>query len=409
MDSQQLNTNLSTSSAAKQISDAGGWLLVLGIILIGANLRAPLTSVGPLVGEIRDSLGISNTAAGTITTLPLLAFALLSPFAPRLARRFGMSSVLMFSLVLLTIGIVLRSMSGTTTLFIGTALLGLAIAVCNVLIPSLVKQQFPDKMGIMTGVYSVSMNLCGAIASGVSVPLADKLGLGWNEALGCWGILALISIVFWIPQMRNRNQEVTATSSEKMKVNLWRSPLAWQVTMFMGLQSTIFYTVVAWFPEILGARGMSSNLGGWMLSLAQFAILPVTFIVPIWAARMNSQRLLVIMTAIFFWIGIGGLFLGGSSLVPLWAILIGIGVGFAFSLAMMFFGLRTQTTHEAAELSGMAQSVGYLLAAVGPTLFGSLHDATHSWNVPLILLLAASVLLLLFGLGAARNRFVGTK
>ncbi|WCK56724.1 MFS transporter [Aneurinibacillus sp. Ricciae_BoGa-3] len=385
-----------------------GWLLVLGILFIAANLRSPLTSVGPLVGSIHDSLGISNTMAGSLTTIPLLAFAVFSTFAPRIAERFGMAPVLLVSLALLAVGIILRSLSGVGTLVTGTVLLGLSIAVCNVLLPGLIKEEFPKKVGIMTGSYSVSMNLCGAIASGISVPIAHTMGMGWSGALGCWGILTVVSLLLWLPQMRFHRKSVASREVEKeaKTVHLWRSNLAWKITLFMGLQSLLFYTIVSWFPEILRQRGFSADAAGWMVSLMQFAVLPVTFIVPIIAARMASQRTLAAISAGLFLLGIFGIASGNSTWTPLWFIMIGVGVGSSFSLAMMFFALRTQNTHEAAALSGMAQSIGYLLAAIGPTLFGLLHDVTHNWNVPLVMLEIASILLLLFGLGAGRNRYI---
>ncbi|MBT2634981.1 MFS transporter [Bacillus sp. ISL-26] len=385
-------------------------LLIIGVIFIGANLRAPLTSVGPLVASIRDSLGMSNAAAGTITTVPLLAFACLSPFVPLLSRRFGTELVLLSSLIVLTAGILLRSSAGIGTLFFGTVLLGLSIAVCNVLLPSLIKHRFSGNLGVMTGIYSVSMNLCGAIASGISVPIASLAGFGWKGALGCWGILSLIALVMWIPQMRGREIPAGALGAEGRKKNsLLRSPLAWKVTLFMGLQSLIFYTVIAWLPEILQQKGLSSSTAGWMLSLMQFSVLPITFIVPIIAAKMKNQRALAGLTALCFLIGIAGVLGGSAALTPLWVIMIGIAGGCAFSLAMMFFSLRTQHAHEAAALSGMAQSFGYLLAAFGPLVFGLLHDVTHGWTMPLFMLIAVSVLILIFGLGAGKAEQITTK
>ncbi len=183
------------------------WLLVLGIIFIAAALRAPFTSVGPLVTMIQDDLGLSNTVAGAITTLPLLAFAILSPFAPKLARRFGMANVLLLAMVMLAIGILIRSSSGTGMLFTGTAILGLSIAVCNVLLPGLIKGKFPQKIGLMTGVYSVSMNLCAATASAISVPLASNAGFGWRGTLAIWFMIATLATLFWIPQMRKLDQD----------------------------------------------------------------------------------------------------------------------------------------------------------------------------------------------------------
>lgn len=384
-------------------------LLIIGIIFIGANLRAPLTSVGPLVPSIRESLGISSTLAGALTTVPLLAFALVSPFAPKLARRFGMESVLFLSLILLTIGIILRPLSGVGTLFTGTIFLGLAIAIGNVLVPSIIKQNFPQSVGTMTGIYSVSMNLCGAIASGLSIPISSNSGFGWQGSLGYWGIISIVAILFWIPQIRAKRKQDVRVSEKPQSVNIWKSGLAWQVTVFMGLQSLIFYTIVAWLPEILQQQGLSSSTAGWMLSLMQFAVLPFTFIVPIIAGHMKNQYLLVTITALLFIIGMIGILYGNLSLIPLSVIFLGIGGGCAFSLAMMFFSLRTKNSYQAAELSGMAQSIGYLLAAVGPTLFGVLHDITHNWTIPLWMLVITSVLIFISGIGAGRNKYIEEK
>ncbi|OUS77740.1 transporter [Paenibacillus sp. MY03] len=383
-------------------------LIILGIIVIAANLRTPLTSVSPLVSLIRDDLHISNTSAGLITTVPLLAFALLSPLVPKLGQRYGIERIIMIALLFLTVGIVIRSLSGAANLFIGTAILGFAIAVCNVLLPSIIKRDFPNKIGSMTGIYSISMNLSGAIATGISVPLAVNAGLKWQGSLGIWGILSFVSILCWLPQLRNQTKQTT-TSSQQMAnndVNVWKSLIAWQVTLFMGIQSMVFYVLIAWLPEILKQQGIDPNQSGWYLSIMQLVMLPFAFIVPVIAGRMSSQRFLVVITTFLLLTGTIGLLYGSPNMILLWIIMLGIGGGFAFSLAMMFFGLRTENAHQAAKLSGMAQSIGYLFAAVGPALIGYLHDATNSWNLPLFILLGASVLLFLVGIGAARNRFV---
>lgn len=383
-------------------------LLAAGIICIAAALRAPFTSVGPLLGMIRDDLGLSDTLAGAITTLPLLAFALLSPFAPGLARRFGTANVLMVAMLSLSLGILIRSSSGAAMLFLGTAMIGLSIAVCNVLLPGLIKGRFPERIGLMTGVYTVSMNICAAVASGISVPLAQQSGFGWKGTLATWFIVAALATLFWIPQLRNLAQGSSVRKGHSSG-KIWRSRLAWQVTLFMGLQSLLYYVLIAWFSVILVERGMSSSHAGWILSLMQLAQLPFTFFVPMWAGTMKDQRRLVLVTSILFIVGILGVWLGSSSWMAVWAICIGIAGGFAFGLVMMFFSLRTRNAQEASELSGMAQSLGYLLAAMGPALFGLLHDVTHSWNIPLALLAVASILLFVVGLGAGSNRFVGDK
>lgn len=401
--------NQEQKTGEKHCWQSAPWVILLGIIFITVNLRAPLTSVGPLVELIRGDLHISNTLAGMITTLPLLAFALFSPFVPKLAGRFGVEFILFFSIIFLTVGILLRSFSGIASLYIGTAVLGLSIAACNVLLPGLIKREYPERIGLMTGVYSIAMNLFGAIASGVGVPIAVGLGYGWQGALGVWGILSFLAIVFWLPQVRRGSRKglQARAQAKREQINLWRSPLAWQVTLFMGLQSTLFYVLVAWLPEILKSQGASFDQSGWFVSIMQLSVLPVTFIAPILAGRMTNQRLLVTITSICFFAGIMGLLYGSVQWMLVSVILLGVGAGFSFGLAMIFFGLRTDDAQQAAELSGMAQSVGYLLAATGPMIFGYLHDLTNSWHTPLLILVGVSLLLFMVGLGAGRNKKVG--
>lgn len=194
--------------------------------------------------------------------------------------------------------------------------------------------------------------------------------------------------------------------NKKRPISLWRSKLAWNVTLFMGSQSFVFFTVISWIPEILETKGLNANEGGWMLSLMQLSMLPVTFIVPILAGRFSKQQILVCISFLLLVVGLMGILFGVSFLIPLWMIMIGIGIGMAFSLAMMFFSLRTKNTQEAAELSGMAQSLGYLLAAIGPILFGWLHDMTYHWTVPLFMLIFISVIILITGVNSGRNGYV---
>ncbi|UED78221.1 MFS transporter [Lysinibacillus sp. CD3-6] len=384
------------------------WLLLIGIILVGSNLRVPLTSAGSLIPLIRDDLGISNALIGTITTVPLLAFALLSPFAPKIANRIGMELTITLSLILLIIGIAIRSFSGIFSLFSGTILIGVAIAMGNVLIPGIVKMNFPQKIGLMTGIYAIFMNLFGALGSGVSAPIASVGNFGWQGALGIWGVLTLISLLLWLPQLskRQKGEKVQVKVNIKKKGSLWRSPLAWKITIFMGGQSLMFYTLITWLPDILNMKGYNSNAAGWIVFLMQFSLIPITFIVPVLAEKMKNQVGLSITTAILFIIGLAGLLQGNSVLVPLCAIILGIAGGSAFSLSMMFFTLRTSDGKEAAEMSGMAQSFGYLLAAVGPVLVGTLHDLSGGWSIPLILLIFLSFVLLIVGIGAGKEGHV---
>lgn len=377
-------------------------LLVVGIVLLSANLRPAITAVGPLIGEIRADTGISNELVGLLTALPLLAFAALSPLAPRLARRWGMEFTLLASLIVLTAGILLRSLPSVAALFVGTAMLGLAIAIGNVLLPSLMKRDFPSHVGLMTSVYSTIMGSWAALAAGVSVPIAQGLSIGWRGSLACWAILAVSATIVWLPQLRS--QRSMASEGTRTTVHgLWQSPLAWQVTLFMGFQSLVFYAIVTWLSDILRDQGLSATSAGWIVSLFQVVGIPSILFVPTLAGRRPSQRVLVVAVGILCLTAYAGLLSTGNTLVILWITLLGLGQGACLSLALMFFVLRTPDAPHAAELSGMAQSIGYLLAAAGPVLFGLLHDLTHTWTIPLLTLVAVTLGTLCAGLGAGRN------
>lgn len=397
-------------SAKKRVSKFETLLMVLGIVLIAANLRAPLTAVGPVISEISTSLQLSNVLAGMVTTIPLMAFALLSGFAPKISKRYGMETALMASLFILLIGLFVRPLGGVYSLFLGAALVGIGITVGNVLMPAYIKNNFSEKIGLMTGLYSASMNLTAALAAGFSIQIGLSTGQGWRGSLGVWLITAVLAMLVWIPQLKRqkKNKPITLAFEQRdpVKTSIYRSRIAWSITLFMGLQSLVFYCAAAWFPKVLQSWGMSAIDSGWMLSYIQFAQLPVTFIGPIIAGRMKSQVPLVWITALLMSLGIVGILLFKTDYIIWWCICIGIASGLAFSLAMMFFVLRTENATQAAEMSGMAQSFGYLLAGCGPPLFGALYDITQQWSYSLIVLLTASVLLLVFGVIAAKPRTI---
>ena len=383
-----------------------GVLLVLAIVLLAANLRPALTSVAPLIGQIRTDTGISNGVAGLLTTLPLLAFGLLSGVVPRSAHRFGMERTVLASLLVLAVGIALRSAEAVATLFLGTAVLGAAIVVGNVLLPSLVKREFPEHAGLMTSVYSTALGISAALAAGVSVPIMDLIGIGWPASLALWSPPALLAVVAWLPQTRYGRPANASAGTPQAPSGLWRSPLAWQVTSFMGLQSLAYYVTLTWLPEILQEEGMSAARAGWMLALSQAVAIVSMFFAPVLAGRRPSQRGVVAAAAALSGAGTLGLLVAGGFASVLWVVLLGLGQGACFSLALTFFALRAPDSQHAAALSGMAQTVGYLLAAGGPSIFGVLRDVTHAWSVPLAVLLAVTVCLLIAGLGAARDAHV---
>jgi MFS transporter, CP family, cyanate transporter len=402
-------------------SRAQAGLLAAAILLLASNLRAAITSVGPLVGEIRADLGISGGLAGLITTLPLLAFAALSSLAPWIARRFGVERTLLASMMVLVAGILLRSSGPLAALFGGTALLGLAIAAGNVLLPGLLKRDFPERTGWMTGLYSAAMGGMATVAVALAVPIADRAGLGWRGSLACWAAPAAVAAVVWIPLARRQALREPPVGGGRADPGdgahptgraahaLWRSGLAWQVTIFMGLQSLVFYSTIAWLAEILRDRGVSSSAAGWLVSVAQLAGLVTSLAAPPIATRRASQRVHATCSALLSLAGYSGLLLAGRGLLPLWCVLIGLGQGALFSLALTMFALRTPDAGHAAELSGMAQTVGYLLAATGPALLGLVHDLTGAWTVPLAALAATTVAILVAGLAAGRDALVAAR
>ncbi|MUK89048.1 MFS transporter [Ornithinibacillus sp. L9] len=400
---------MGTHQVNEKASQIYRFFIITGIIIVAFNLRPAITSIGPLIGVIRDDVGLSNWSVGLLTSLPLIAFAVMSPVAPRLGNRFTNERALLLGLLLLLIGILVRSISVIFLLFLGTLFVGLGIAISNVLLPGVVKEKFPTKVGLMTSIYSTAMGIFAAGASGVSVPLASGLNLGWQLALIVWSIPAVLGIVIWAYLAKRRKAETTmemqyvSTTDNRM----WRSPLAWQVAAYMGFQSFLFYVTISWLPEILHDYGVSMETAGWMLSFTQFVGLPASFLVPVIAEKFASQRGIVLVMGTFAVSGYGGLLIGSSYIVMVIStILIGIALSGSFALALSFLAMRARNAKQAAELSGMAQAFGYILAAFGPMFIGYLYDITHVWTIPLFTLIIVAILVVLFGLGAGRNRYV---
>jgi CP family cyanate transporter-like MFS transporter len=393
---------MAASTPYQQNSRWQNILLIGGILLISLNLRPALAGVGPLVAAIRETTGLSNTMLGLLTTLPLLAFGVLSTLTPLFTRRMGIEGTLAIAMALLTGGLLLRVIPTNVALFGGTLLAGIAIALGNVLMPSIVKRDFPNHTGIMTSVYSSALGLGATIAAGVSVPIAFNFNWGWHWALGGWGIVSALALLVWLPQLKDltlsRHKKHFLTSLKDLGSN----QKAWYVALFMGLQSLAFYVILAWLPEILQDRGLDANTSGWLLSLSQGMGVFGTIFIPTWAERLDDQRRIVWILLILEVISLSGLMLPDSFLAGLWVSLIGFSLGASFGLALLFIVLRTADTETATELSGLAQSIGYLLAAVGPTLFGALHDYTGAWFVPLLFLFVIAGIKLFMGLGAAK-------
>lgn len=384
-------------------------LIVVGIVFVSFNLRPAMTSVGPLLGMIRLDLGLEHWSVALLTSLPLLAFAFMSSIVPHISSKISNERLMVIGLIVLIIGISVRSVSLKTMLFGGTILVGIGIAVCNVLLPSVVKDKFPNKVGLMTSVYSTIMGSFAAIASGLSAPFAAGLGWGWQFALLFWVVPALLGLIVWIMIARKNNEqtEEEAHYIQSSNFDIWKSPLAWQVALFMGLQSALFYVTISWLPEILQDSGLDITTAGWMLSYTQFIGLPFGFIVPVLAGKMRTQHMIVVVLGFLSLAGFSGLLFAKSFFfIAISATLIGVTIGSTFPLALTFLAMRARNAKHASELSGMAQAIGYLIAAMGPTLMGLLYDITESWNIPIIVLLGVTVLVIIFGLGASQNEYV---
>lgn len=382
-------------------------LLILSILLIGATLRSPITCVGPLIPFVREELEVSNSIIGLINTLPLLIFGIFSPFVPKLSSKFGMEITLFIAMILLTIGVFIRSLGDISILLFGTLLLGMAIAVGNVLMPGLIKSNFPYHIGLMTGLYSVSMNVFSALASGISVPIASIPTLDWHNAMQVWSIISLAAvsiILLRLPAIRASHKKVFVKVKSQPSKVIFKSKIAWAVTFFMGLQSLIPYSLFTWLPDILLTKGYTEGESGWLMAIYQLGLIPTTFIAPIIAARMQSQRLIACISGLLFFFGLLGVSFISSDVIIAFLILIGIGAGTTFSLAMMFFVLRTNTITESSQLSSMAQSIGYIVAALGPFFLGSIAEWTNGWTVPLAILMVVSLCIALLGIIAGKNQ-----
>ena len=381
-------------------------LLLVGILLIAANLRAAITAVGPVVDDIRGDLSISGATASVLVSVPLVAFAVVSPVAPVLARHLGIERALGLAVAVLGVATVVRSLPSMVALWTGTAFLGIAVAVINVVLPSLVKRDYPHQVGQITGLYSSVQGAAAALASGFAVPIAGLTQHGWRLALGLWAGLAVIALAVFLPQLRRRSVPGTTAGGPAAPApsrSPWGTPLAWQVTLFMGMQSTVYYTLITWWPSVEQAHGTSAAAAGWHLFALQVAGLLANLATARLLPRLRDQRLLALGGTGLFVLGIGGQ-LAAPDASLLWIVLAGAGGGVCIVLALSLFGLRTSDHRQAAALSGMAQSVGYALAAVGPVLLGALHDATGSWTAPLVVLLGVLAAQAAAGALAGRDR-----
>ncbi|HGE9686560.1 TPA: CynX/NimT family MFS transporter [Salmonella enterica subsp. enterica serovar Dublin] len=382
-----------------------GALLIAGILMIATTLRVTFTGAAPLLETIRSDYGLSTAQTGLLTTLPLLAFALVSPLAAGIARRFGMERSLFAAMLLICAGIALRSLPSAALLFAGTAIIGCGIALGNVLLPGLIKRDFSQHVARLTGAYSLTMG-AAALGSALVVPLALH-GFGWRGALLMLMLFPLLAFLIWLPQWRTTRSANLSSSRALHERGIWRSPLAWQVTLFLGLNSLIYYVIIGWLPTILISHGYSEAQAGSLHGLLQLATAAPGLAIPLILPRFNDQRWIAALVSLLCAVGAAGLwFVPGQAII--WTLLFGFGTGATMILGLTFIGLRASSAHQAAALSGMAQSVGYLLAACGPPVMGKLHDASGSWYLPLSGVTVLAIIMAILGLYAGRDREIAS-
>ncbi|MGA5897395.1 CynX/NimT family MFS transporter [Streptomyces venetus] len=417
------------SSAAHDAGKRGGpsthaWpkrLLVLGIVLSALNLRPAITSLGALLEEVRDGLGMSGSVAGLLTSVPPLCFALFGVMAPRLARRFGPGAVVCAGMVAIATGLLIRPYAGGTAGFLAASALALmGIAVSNVLMPVIVKHWFPDRVGSMTGLYSMALALGTSLAAAVTVPLTDALGGSWQSGLALWAGLAVAAILPWLPFVRGRvsapgaeaeREERQASASadptreEAPRLRITRSRTAWALAVFFGLQATAAYITMGWMAQIFRDAGVPAGTAGLLLAVTMAMGIPLAFVIPRLATRLPHQGPIVLALGVCGLAGYAGLYLAPAAGAWAWALLLGV-ANCAFPLALTMVGMRARTGPGVAQLSAFAQSTGYLISIPGPLLVGVLYQHSGGWGLPIALMSALMIPQMVVGFLAGRDRTV---
>ncbi|HTH95968.1 MAG TPA: MFS transporter [Stellaceae bacterium] len=378
------------------------YLLLIGILLIATNLRAPFTGVPPVMSMIQASFALGSIQAGILTTLPLLAFAVMSPFMASFARGYGLERCLFAAIALIALGIAIRPLGSLWWLYAGTGAIGIGITFGNVLLPSLLKRDFPHRIAAITSAYFLAMNLTAACVSAAAVPIAQASGLGWTGALLAVMVLPAMALLAWLPQLRKHTSPLANTAMPPKGGRIWRSALAWQVTLCMGTNSVLFYIMISWLPAVFISSGYNATEAGSLHGIMQLSGALSGLVMGPIVQRMHDQRAAAVLTGLLTALGLLGLlFLPGWGLF--WAICIGSGLGASFLLSLIFIGLRTQSPRQAAALSGMAQCAGYFLAAFGPPASGAIHDATGTWYLPLAICIVLALVMSAFGYLAGRK------
>lgn len=374
-------------------------------MLIAVNLRPALTSVPPLVSSLRTDLHLSSGALAAVTALPLLVFGLLSMAVPAIGRAWRPERAMAGALGLLVVALVVRTASGPVTLLVGTGVAAAAIAMLNVLIPGVVRRDFHDRTGLATGLYAMALGVGATAGAATAVPLHDLAGGRWQPALAAWTVPAALALAAWLVVGGMRRGPSRVLVDGGVPTRMFRQPLAWSVLAFLGLQSLVFFTLIAWLPALLQDGGQSPTRAGAMLAVAQFAGIPGSLIVPQLAMRGRNQVVPVVATVALTAIGLAGLAFAPAAAPWVWSVCVGVG-STAFPLGLTLIVLRARSASATDSLSGFAQSGAYLMAAVGPLLAGSLRQTTNDWQVPMLALLALTVPQLIAGMYAGRDRLI---
>ncbi|MEV5339202.1 MFS transporter [Streptomyces sp. NPDC052676] len=398
-------------------------LVVVGIMLSALNLRPAITSLGALLEEVRDGLGMSGSVAGLLTSVPPLCFAVFGVMAPRLARRFGPAAVVCAGMAAIAAGLVIRPFTGGTPGFLAASALALmGIAVSNVLMPVIVKRWFPDRVGSMTGAYSMALALGTSTAAAVTVPVTDALGGDWRSGLAVWAALAAAAVLPWLPVLRDRGA-ASASGAETAQgepsrrethqgeaeaapvLRITRSRTAWALAVFFGLQATAAYITMGWMAQIFRDAGVAAGTAGLLLAVTMVMGVPLAFVIPRLATRLPHQGPIVLALGVCGLAGYAGLYFAPAGGAWAWAVLLGVS-NCAFPLALTMVGMRARSGPGVAQLSAFAQSTGYLLSIPGPLLVGVLYQHSGGWGLPIALMVALMIPQMAVGWLAGRDRTV---
>ncbi|MBK2092405.1 MFS transporter [Francisella philomiragia] len=381
------------------------FICFIGIILIASILRAPITSISPLLTNIINTINISPGAAALLVSLPLLIFATLSVFIFSFTKKISLETSLMISIILITLGMLIRSHINVYSIFLGTIIIGIGITISNVLIPVFIKQKFPNNIHIIISVYGLMMGLGSWLTISLMIPimhLAQKLSYSGNSsltlALSSVAILGIITLITWLPQLKNKTLLPKNDNSTNLHSHIWKSKIAWQISIFLSCSSILMYTLSTWIPSILESKGYSIQDAGYLAGLFQISCLPVLIITPLMKILKN-KNIITLVFALCNFLGILFLLLNIFTFIAI--VMLGIGVGGAFMVSLILIGIRTSNTQLAAVLSGKSQSIAYILAALGPIIAGTFHQITSSWKLPLIICLCVTVIMVIFSLFVA--------